>query len=44
MAINPMIEKNKIVANKKYILPKLFWAMFEKIYHQFLVTFNCHSK
>jgi hypothetical protein len=38
VAINPTIEKNKIIANKTFLLKKL-----DKICHQYLVAFNCHS-
>jgi hypothetical protein len=31
MAINPMIEKKKLLPTKEKLLSKLFWAMFEKI-------------
>jgi hypothetical protein len=34
VAINPMIEeRNKKIANKNLLLPELFWAMLEKMYH-----------
>jgi len=40
VAINPMIEKKLIFANKTTLLPKLFWAMLENFCHQFFVIFQ----